>query len=533
MPNDIKSACRELIQLILDNDIQNELELNKTKKKISARYRLKSLPSNSEILELVQPHEFNKVIEILQKKPVRTISGVAVIAVMTSPAPCPHGICLPCPGGVDSEYNSPQSYMGHEPATMRAIQNDYDPYTQVANRLTQLKKIGHPVDKSELIIMGGSFTARNICYQDWFVRRCLEAMNDFEVRPDCATFRYTEDVQAENETGPVRNVGMTFETRPDWAGPQEIDIMLKLGGTKVELGVQTLYDFVLEKIKRKHSIHDTVQANTILRDAGFKVGFHMMPGLPGSSVDMDLRMFKRLFDDERFKPDYLKIYPTLITKGTGLHKLWKSGKYDSLELEDAIELIAGIKAILPRWVRLQRVQRDIPAWQIEAGVTKSNIRQLAGIRLTQQKKRCHCIRCREAGHLSLKGIEPENIQIRSESYGACEGEEHFISFEDIEQDVLVGFTRLRYPDSPHRPELKHAALIRELHVYGPLVSVGQNAREKEWQHRGCGEELLREAEERAKAAGFAKLAVISGIGVRPYYKRLGFERDGPYMSKFL
>jgi elongator complex protein 3 len=227
----------------------------------------------------------------------------------------------------------------------------------------------------------------------------------------------------------------------------------------------------------------------------------------------------------------LKIYPTLITKGTGLHKLWTSGKYEALELEDAVELIAGIKAVLPKWVRLQRVQRDIPAWQIEAGVTKSNIRQLAGIRLAQQKKRCQCIRCREAGHLSLKGIEPGNIQMRSESYWACEGEEHFISFEDLEQDVLVGFIRLRYPDSPHRPELEHAALIRELHVYGPLVSVGQNAREKEWQHRGYGEELLREAEERAKAAGFAKLAVISGIGVRPYYKRLGFERDGAYMSK--
>jgi elongator complex protein 3 len=533
MLNDIQSACRELIQLILDNKIQNELELNKIKKKISAQYHLKNLPSNSEILELVQPHEYSKVIEILQKKPVRTISGVAVIAVMTSPAPCPHGICLPCPGGVESEYNSPQSYMGHEPATMRAIQYDYDPYTQVANRLTQLKKIGHPVDKAELIVMGGSFTARNICYQEWFVRRCLEAMNDFEIRSDSTTFRYIEDVQVKNETSTVRNVGMTFETRPDWAGLQEVDMMLKLGGTKVELGVQSLYDFVLKKIERGHTIHDTVQANRTLRDSGFKVGFHMMPGLPGSSVDMDLRMFKGLFEDERFKPDYLKIYPTLITKGTGLHKLWESGKYEALELEDAIELIAGIKAILPKWVRLQRVQRDIPAWQIEAGVTKSNIRQLAGIRLAQHGKQCQCIRCREAGHLSLKGIEPDNIQMRSDTYRACGSDEHFISFEDIEQDILVGFTRLRYPASPHRPELENAALIRELHVYGPLVSVGQKAREKEWQHRGYGEELLHEAEDRAKNAGFGKLVVISGIGVRPYYERLGFVRDGAYMSKLL
>jgi elongator complex protein 3 len=533
MSGNLHSACRELIDHILQGNIQTELELNRIKKSISSRHKLDCLPGNAHILAEARLDEYEKVIEILQRKPVRTISGVAVVAVMTSPAPCPHGICLPCPGGPNSEYRSPQSYMGHEPATMRAIQHDFDPYKQVSSRLKQILDIGHPVNKAELIVMGGSFTARSLCYQEWFVRRCLEAMNDFQVRPDGGGFRYLEDVQVENETASVRNVGITFETRPDWACQPEVDRMLRLGGTKVELGVQNIYDFVLKRINRGHTVSHTAHANNVLRDAGFKVGFHMMPGLPGSSVDMDIRMFKRIFEDERFMPDYLKIYPTLVTQGTGLYELWKSGEYNALELDDAVELIANVKAMLPPWLRLQRVQRDIPAWQIAAGVTKSNIRQLAHDILVKRNMRCRCIRCREAGHRGLNGIEPENIQQISCTYRACGGYEHFISFEDIRQDVLIGFVRLRYPDSPHRPELENAALVRELHVYGPMVRVGRQAKDKEWQHRGYGEELLWQAEDRARNAGFTKLAVISGIGVRPYYRRLGFVRDGPYMSKLL
>lgn len=531
MPDHLYKACRELIGLILQGEIKNELELNRKKKYISARHRLNGLPGNSDILAAALPGEYDKVIDVLQRKPVRTISGVAVIAVMTSPVPCPHGICLPCPGGPESEFKSPQSYMGSEPATMRGIQHEFDPYRQVAGRLKQLKGIGHPVDKAELIIMGGSFTARNLCYQEWFVKRCIEAMNDFSIRTDTGTFRYIEDVQAENETAPVHNVGITFETRPDWAGIEEVDRMLEYGGTKVEIGVQSIYDPVLEKIKRGHTVEQTTRANRILRDSGLKVGIHMMPGLPGSSLEMDLEMFRTLFGDERFMPDYLKIYPTLVTPGTGLHEMWSRGEYHAHELDDAIELIANVKSILPPWVRLQRVQRDIPARQIDAGVTRSNIRQLAGERLAEKGGRCRCIRCREAGHEGLKGKEPADVTLESVSYNACGGREHFISFEDTKQDILVGFTRLRYPNAPHRPQLEGAALIRELHVYGPLVSVGTKPLENEWQHRGYGAELLNEAEERAIQAGFTKLAITSGIGVRPYYRRLGFDRDGPYMSK--
>ncbi len=535
-------ACRELINEILQGKIKNEIDLNREKKTVSAKYHLSNLPGNSKILSQALPGEYDNVIEILQRKPVRTISGVAVIAVMTSPAPCPHGTCIPCPGGPDSDYQSPQSYMGHEPATMRAIQHEYDPYRQVTGRLEQLKLIGHPINKAELIIMGGSFTARNICYQEWFVKRCIEAMNDFGTNQDIiethdtsntGVYRYFEDVQTKNETATVRNVGMTFETRPDWVGTEDVDRMLYYGGTKVEIGVQSIYDDVLKKMKRGHEVSHTIEANRALRDSGFKVGFHMMPGLPGSSIDMDLEMFKKLFNNEKFMPDYLKIYPALVTPGTGLHDMWKSGEYQTLGLDDAVELIAKVKALLPPWVRLQRVQRDIPAWQIEGGVTKSNLRQLAGERLVKQGGKCRCIRCREAGHKGLKGIEPENVRQVVESYRACGGDEHFISYEDIEQDVLIGFLRLRYPNTPHRPELESAALVRELHVYGSMVSVGQKAGEKQWQHKGYGEELLNEAEELAKGAGFSKLSIISGMGVRPYYRKLGFELDGPYMSKLI
>jgi len=327
--------------------------------------------------------------------------------------------------------------------------------------------------------------------------------------------------------------GITIETRPDWTKKEHIDTILELGATKVEIGVQSTYDFILARMRRGHTVAASADANMRLRDSGLKVGFHMMPGLPGSTVASDLAMFKRLFEDERFMPDYLKIYPTLVTEGTQLHRVWERGHYKPLEVPEAVELLANIKALLPKWVRLQRIQRDIPAYQVLAGIRKSNIRQLAKQRLLEMEGKCRCIRCREVGHQELSGIRPQSIEPMIDKYRACGGMEYFISFEDAANDVLIGFLRLRFPAAPHRTELEGAALVRELHVYGSMVAPGEDAGELQWQHRGYGEELLSRAEETAQDAGYKKIAVTSGIGVRDYYRKFGYELEGPYMMKRL
>ncbi len=534
---DIESASRELIEQLLRKEITDERGLNAAKKAVSIRYKLSSLLSNSQILAAAKnDEERQNVLELLQLKPVRTISGVAVISAMTSPAPCPHGLCIPCPGGPASKFNSPQSYMGAEPAARRAFENNFDPYLQVSSRLQQLSQIGHSLEKAELIVMGGTFTSRALCYQQWFVKRAIEAMNDFygsDWRKNRKSYCSIEDVQSANESARIRNVGITIETRPDWTEREHIDAILGLGATKVEIGVQSTYDFILAGIQRGHTVAESAAANMRLRDSGMKVGFHMMPGLPGSCVESDFRMFRKLFEDERFMPDYLKIYPTLVTEGTRLHGMWEVGNYAPLEVLDAVDLLARIKSILPKWVRLQRIQRDIPAYQVLAGIRKSNIRQLAKERLLEMGGKCNCIRCREAGHRLLEGVEPENIELAVEKYMACGGKEHFISFEDVEKDILIGFIRLRFPNTPHRRELIGAALVRELHVYGSMVPPGASAGEAQWQHRGYGEELLAQAEETARAAGYKKIAVTSGVGVRDYYRKFGYEREGPYMTKKL
>jgi elongator complex protein 3 len=538
-----KQACRELAERVASGDVRTPDELNAAKKGVSMRYGICKLPKNSEILAAAPVSKRIIIRSIIQKKPVRTISGVAVVAVMTSPARCPHGLCIPCPGGVTSQFQSPQSYTGYEPAALRAVQQGFDPYRQVTVRLNQLKQTGHPIDKVELIVMGGTFTSRSLCYQEWFVRRCIEAMNDFDDKKHATVSESRFDLehaQKVNETAKVRNIGITFETRPDWAKREHIDQMLKMGGTKVELGVQNIYNFVLKRMQRGHTVEDVVESNTLLRDSGFKVGFHMMLGLPGSDFERDIRVFKRIYSDPRFCPDYLKIYPTLVIEGTQLYEMWQKGEYTPLTNEVAVELLCHAKMELPRWTRLQRVQRDIPAPLIAAGVTKSNIRQLARARLNELNKKCQCIRCREVGHALLKGITPsiEHIELKTITYNACNGTEHFLSFEDVEtlsdveKDILIGFLRLRFPYRPHRPELENAAIVRELHVYGPMLPLGQKAI-NEWQHRGYGEELLNNAESIAAENGFDTIAIISGIGVREYYRKLGYERNGPYMVKSL
>ncbi len=488
-------------------------------------FGLSDLPKNAEILAVADERE-RDLLKLLVRKPTRTLSGVAVVAAMTSPAPCPHGVCVPCPGGVGRRDGcpTPQSYTGREPAALRAVQQEYDPYRQVRTRLRQLEEIGHPLDKVDLIIMGGTITSRPLGYQYWFVKRCLEAMNDYpldggvgcsDVEGPRKGFR---EVAIENESSRVRNVGTTFETRPDWCLPAQIRNMLHLGGTKVELGVQSTDDDLLARMRRGHSVQDSIEANWALREAGFKVGFHMMPGLPGSDLQRDLASFQDLFEKEEFRPDYLKIYPALVVEGTELYDLYLRGEYSPLGDDEAAELISRIKELIPPYTRLQRVQRDIPAPAIVAGVKKSNLRQLAKERLEARGGACRCIRCREAG---LRGVsEDAEVSLKDLAYRACNGKERFLSYEG-EDGTLAGFLRLR---------LSEKARVRELHVYGPMTPLGKRGG---WQHRGFGSRLLAEAEEIAVDRGYDSLEVTSGIGARPYYRRHGYELLEPYMVKHL
>jgi elongator complex protein 3 len=519
-------AFREIISRILTLQPGDDA-IVAVKIDICRKYGLPAVPKNSAILAVASAHDREILRKILLVKPTRTLSGVAPVAVMTSPSPCPHGKCLPCPGGPDHPYKSPQSYTGEEPAALRAREHNYDPFAQVRARLEQFEQLGHRVDKVELIVMGGTMTARTPEYQEEFVSRCIEAMNAYPGGAPVAESQEIDTVQTDNENSAIRCIAITFETRPDWCRRVHVDRMLRLGVTKVELGVQHVDDAILAYNRRGCSVEDTVAANTSLRNAGMKVGFHMMPNLPGSTIEIDKKMFETIFSDSRFMPDFLKIYPTLVTPGSEIEDHWNRGLYSPYSEEDMIDLVAWAKSQIPEYTRLQRIQRDIPAKLIVAGSRHSNFRQLAQNRLKATGGRCRCIRCREIGRLpSLAESE-----IRVLKYACCGGQEHFISV--VSNESLIGFTRLRFPPAPYNPVLENTALMRELHVYGSLVPVGKDADSDEWQHRNFGRVLIARAEEIASDAGFTSLAILSGIGVRPYYRRQGYERKGPYMIREL
>ncbi len=529
--SNVDIAAREIIKtlLLLKNPTHNDI--NRIKTKIAAKYHLDHVLSNPEIIFFLKKGEKVKLLSVLRRKSVRTISGVTVVAVMTKPHPCPQPEpCAYCPGG--PSIGSPQSYTGHEPAAMRGEQNNYDPYAQVRSRIDQLNAIGHKIDKIELIIMGGTFPSTPIEYQTWFIKRCLDAIT-------LKSSSSLDEAKKNAEQSTIRNVGITVETRPDWAKKTHIDIMLEMGVTRVELGVQNPNDALYERAGRMHSVEDVQEATQALKDAGLKIVYHLMPGMPGSNYEQDLDAFNNVFTDSNYKPDMIKIYPCLVIDKTKTYQWYKEGKYAPYTTEEAISLIADIKKNIPPWIRVMRVQRDIPARLIIEGVKKSNLRQLVHQRLIEHGKRCRCIRCREVGHrLMVEGIEPnlEKIIITSTTYEASGGKEIFIAAEDQESDVLIGYLRLRIPSKKaHRPEITAmpSAIVRELHVYGPLVQVGKRSAEA-WQHKGYGAILLKEAEHIAKETyNVKKLLVISALGTKKYYVRFGYEHDGPYISKIL
>ncbi len=512
-----EEVCKKLAAEIESGIISTREQLHLRKLELSKEYHLKKIISNPDILSVSQSQ---KIATLVQRKPTRTISGVAVIAVMTRPHPCPHGRCVYCPGG----KTTPQSYTGKEPATMRGIQYNYDPFLQVHSRLSQLHAIGHPTDKCELIIMGGTFPSEDSDYQEYVVKRCFDAFNEKDSL--CI-----EDALKMNERAGNRVIGLTFETRPDWCKRQHVEQMLNFGATRVELGVQNLYNFIYKKVERGHTVRDVSVATRLLKDAGLKVGYHMMPGLPGSDFERDIKAFTRLFEDPDFRPDMLKIYPCQVLEDTKLYTWYKEGRYSPYTEEDLVDLLVEVKKILPRYVRIMRIGRDIPSYLIVSGVKKTNIGQIVERRLEEQGITCNCIRCREVGRASLRGLRPDfgSITLVKEEYEASSGREIFLSYEDVKNNILIAFLRLRIPERSWREEMRNAAVVRELRVYGPLVPLGRKP-EKEWQHRGFGEDLLREAENISSRYNREKLLVLAGVGVKPYYESLGYFRIGPYMG---
>lgn len=520
----MQQKLREIIDILLSKPNPTRRDLEKAKFEVTRKYNFGYIPSNSELIALLEDDERNQLIHILRRKATRAMSGVNVVAVMTRPYACPHGRCAFCPGGPDND--SPQSYTGHEPAAMRGAQNLFDPYDQVRSRIEQLEAIGHVVDKIDLIVMGGTFPASPIEYQRYFMKGCLDAIT---MKPS----KDLEEAKLNAETSSTRNVGITFETRPDQLETCHIDGMLELGGTRVEIGVQNVYDDIYKLVDRGHTVQHVVDGTRVMKDAGLKICYHMMPGLPGSSYERDLEGFKTIFTDPRFKPDMLKIYPTLVVKGTRLYEWWKNGEYEPFTTDDGVKLLTEVKQMIPPWIRVMRVQRDIPLHQIEAGVTKSNLRQLVKDRLTELGTQCNCIRCREVGHRARDKVpvDIDSLKILHRSYEASRGTEEFISVEDRNQ-TLIGFIRLRMPgESPHRPEITHkTGLIRELHVYGEMTPVGEDA--LDWQHQGWGDRLMAEAEKTAQEQyDMDRMIVMSALGTKQYYERLGYKKQGVYVGK--
>ncbi len=479
-----------------------------------------ALPTNAEWLEGLAPAERARYEGGVLRKPSRTLSGVAVVAVMTAPARCPHGRCTYCPGGV--ENGSPQSYTGEEPSALRGAQFHWDSRAITRNRLETLGAIGHPTSKVEVIVMGGTFPSRPPGYQAEVLRGIYDGLNG-------TVSASLEEAERTNETAEHRMVGLTVETRPDWCDGRVLPFLLDAGVTRVEIGVECLHDDVLAAVGRAHSSGDVERATREARDRGLKVCYHVMLGLPGMDPEQDLADFRRLFARDGFRPDLLKIYPTLVVQGAPLYDEWKAGRYTPYDTRTAVELLARIKAELPPWVRVQRIQRDIPARLIAAGVRTSNVREAALSRLAEDGRRCRCLRCREVGRHEAPPAEV--FRLTETEYGASLGREVFFAFEDEATDTVAGFLRLRFPSDRTEGGLT-APVIRELKVLGREVPVGTpGTGPTDYQHRGFGRALLDSAEAQVRAEGFSEIYVRSAVGTREYYRARGYERRGPHMAK--
>ena len=469
----------------------------------------------------------------IRMKPTRTQSGVTVVTVLTKPYPCP-GKCVFCP----TDVRMPKSYLPDEPGAMRAYHHKFDPFEQVSARIEALEAVGHPTDKIELLILGGTWSSYRKDYQEWFVHRLFDAMNgpDAQHAPDEYVERMPEDrldltsAQTFNQTAAHRNVGLVIETRPDHIDQAEIDWLRYLGVTKVQMGAQSFDDRILDLNKRGHGIQATRDATALLRAAGFKIVLHWMPNLLGATPETDRQDFARMWDG--YCPDEIKIYPNQLLENAELYQYWQRGEFTPYTTEEILHLLADIKPTVPRYCRINRVIRDIPSTNVVEGNKRTSLRMDVHQMMAERGTACQCVRCRE---VRGRKVDEGDLTFNDLVYHTGQAEEHFLSF-DTPKDRLAGFLRLSLPgpDSPPTglDELDSAALIREVHVYGQSVEVG-DSEEGAAQHIGLGTELLARAEEIARASGFSRLAVIAAVGTREYYAGRGFELGNRYMLKEL
>ncbi len=530
-----------IVQEAINSKINTPEQLAKIKRQVSGRFGIASPPSDHELRRTYRTLVGDNAIEaseeleaVLQSRAIRTLSGVAPITVLTKPYPCP-GKCIYCP----YEATMPKSYLSNEPAAARALFLEFDPYIQVQRRIETMEDNGHPTDKIELIVKGGTWSYYPADYQEEFIRRCFEACNDYDnsqdheiiksspfVEPSLTTEdrqdqETLEQTQISNETAAHRIIGLTLETRPDYINEEEVARLRMLGCTRIELGVQATDDKVLELIKRGHDVASVRRATKLLKDAGFKVDYHMMPMLPGSDVKHDLEMLRGLFTDTNFCPDMIKIYPCVVMQNAELYEWMKDGRYTPYSNEELFEMLIEFKTDIPRYVRISRLIRDIPSTSIKGGNKITNLREIIRREMERRNLHCNCLRCREVGH--VRGIDPDKLEpvLFVDEYEASGGREFFLSFEDKDRQVVYAFCRLRLPGKQSNetlellPEIDDAALIRELHTYGHLVKIDTKD-SLATQHTGLGTKLMNEAEKIAKQNEYKKMAVISGVGVRVY-----------------
>ncbi len=459
----------------------------------------------------------------IRMKPIRTLSGVTTLTVLTKPHPCP-GECVFCP----TIEGMPQSYLPDEPGARRGLENEFDPYRQVASRLKALHDVGHPTEKIELLILGGSWSAYPKDYREWFLRRCFEAMNGENPLDDQGDVSLY-DVQARNVNAEKRNVGLVIETRPDLINAEELKLLRKQGVTKIQIGIQSMNDEILEKNKRGHDSATTLKATALLREAGFKITAHWMPNLLGSTPDLDKEDFKRLWEENGVNPDELKIYPCQLLNSAPLYGIWQDGDYEPYDETTLLNLLADIKTMVPRYCRINRVIRDIPSTNVIEGSRNTSLRQDVAVEMARRGTKCECVRCRE---IREQRMEAGELVYDDFSYQAAGAEEHFLSYNTAD-DKLAGFLRLSLPNDDNAldiDDLKDAAIIREVHVYGQSLEVGTE-QEGMAQHAGIGKALIAHAEQIAKDHGYQKIAVIAAVGTRAYYAGRGFELGELYMVK--